>query len=519
VVRNPDGTTTTTTGISPDLIEQGAAALAGITGGVAGIGFRAGDALFGAILNAVRSDNTSNLLSIPSTFTLDNQEARFLVGQEIPITTGEALSPNFDNAFRTVQRQNVGITLQVRPQINAGGAIKMDLRVEVSSIAGPAAARSQDFILNKRESENTLVVEDGEIAVIGGLLDENERRTIEKIPLLGDLPVIGNLFRSRGRERNKTNLMIFIRPTIVRSPAEQRAVAARRYDYIATSSRRRTRCASPRSTSWCRDYMGTVPPNTPAELRPDAVLVDPTQLPGVGGAERRPLPRPCPRPLPRAGAGADAARWAAATSAGAAQMKIGRGQEVVLEESEVVVEPAIDAASEPAQMPVRIPYAFARKHGVVLVGSTNGHLKVAMREGADPTALIELRRWLARPFAMEFVAPEGVRPAARRQLRDERRGGGRQCRRSRHRRGSGASGRGSVVGGSARHVRQRAGHSPDQRPDRRCGTAGRQRHPHRAVRDRPGRADAQGRRAAGGAAPAAARRAGGGEPHQGDGAA
>jgi general secretion pathway protein D len=310
VVRNPDGTTTTTTGISPDLIEQGAAALAGITGGVAGIGFRAGDALFGAILNAVRSDNTSNLLSIPSTFTLDNQEARFLVGQEIPITTGEALSPNFDNAFRTVQRQNVGITLQVRPQINAGGAIKMDLRVEVSSIAGPAAARSQDFILNKRESENTLVVEDGEIAVIGGLLDENERRTIEKIPLLGDLPVIGNLFRSRGRERNKTNLMIFIRPTIVRSPAEQRAVAARRYDYIRDQQQAQNPLREPTLDELVRDYMGTVPPNTPAELRPDAVLVDPTQLPGVGGAEVEAIAAPVPAaaapaqvqvPMPRDG--------------------------------------------------------------------------------------------------------------------------------------------------------------------------------------------------------------------------
>ena len=95
--------------------------------------------------------------------TLDNQEARILVGQEIPITTGEALSPNFDNAFRTVQRQNVGITLQVRPQINAGGAIKLDLRVEVSSIAGPVSARFQDLILNKRETENTIIVDDGEI--------------------------------------------------------------------------------------------------------------------------------------------------------------------------------------------------------------------------------------------------------------------------------------------------------------------------------------------------------------------
>jgi general secretion pathway protein D len=298
VIRNPDGTTTTTTGISQDLIEQGAAALAGITGGVAGVGLRAGDALFGAILNAVRADNSSNLLSIPSTMTLDNQEARFLVGQEIPVTTGEALSPNFDNAFRTVQRQNVGITLQVRPQINAGGAIKMDLRVEVSSIAGPVSSRVQDLILNKRESENTLVVEDGEIAVIGGLLDENERRTLEKIPLLGDLPLVGNLFRSRGRERNKTNLMIFIRPTIIRSPAEARAIAARRYDYIRDQQLAQNPLREPSLDELVRDYMGTVPPTTPAELRPDDIVVDPTALPGVGGAEPEALPAPVEAPMP-----------------------------------------------------------------------------------------------------------------------------------------------------------------------------------------------------------------------------
>jgi general secretion pathway protein D len=275
--------TTTTTGLTNETIANAANAIGGITGGVAGIGLRAGDALFGAILNAVRSDNTSNLLSIPSTMTLDNQEARFLVGQEIPITTGEALSPNFDNAFRTVQRQNVGITLQVRPQINAGGAIKMDLRVEVSSIAGPAAARSQDFILNKRESENTLVVEDGEIAVIGGLLDENERRTLEKIPLLGDLPLIGNLFRSRGRDRNRTNLMIFIRPTIIRSPADARAIAARRYDYIRDQQLAQNPLREPTIDELVRDYMGTVPPSTPVELRPNDIIVNPTALQGVGG--------------------------------------------------------------------------------------------------------------------------------------------------------------------------------------------------------------------------------------------
>jgi len=284
--------------ITDELARSAATALSGITGGVAGIGLRAGDALFGAILNAVRADNTSNLLSIPSTFALDNAEARFLVGQEIPITTGEALSPNFDNAFRTVQRQNVGITLQVRPQINAGGAIKMDLRVEVSSIAGPAAARSQDFILNKRESENTLVVQDGEIAVIGGLLDENERRTIEKIPLLGDLPLIGNLFRSRGRERNKTNLMIFIRPTIVRSPEESRAIAARRYDYIRDQQLGQNPVREPSIDELVRDYMGTVPPTTPVELRPNDIVVDPTQLPGIGGGDSPAPAGPAPAAAP-----------------------------------------------------------------------------------------------------------------------------------------------------------------------------------------------------------------------------
>ncbi|HEY0114266.1 MAG TPA: type II secretion system secretin GspD [Allosphingosinicella sp.] len=280
--------------VSDDLIRGAANALSGITGGVAGVGLRVGDAIFGSILNAVQSDNNSNLLSIPSTMTLDNQEARFLVGQEIPITTGEALSSNFDNAFRTVQRQNVGITLQVRPQINAGGAIKMDLRVEVSSIAGPVSSSFQDLILNKRETENTIVVDDGQIVVIGGLLDANERRTLEKIPLLGDLPLIGNLFRSRGRERNRTNLMIFIRPTILRSAADARAIAARRYDYIRDQQLAQNPLREPSIDELVRDYMGTVPPSTPVELRPTDIIVDPTTLPGIGGAEPEQAPAPVP---------------------------------------------------------------------------------------------------------------------------------------------------------------------------------------------------------------------------------
>jgi hypothetical protein len=283
----------------------------------------------------------------------------------------------------------------------------MDLRVEVSSIAGPAAARSQDFILNKRESENTLVVEDGEIAVIGGLLDENERRTIEKIPLLGDLPVIGNLFRSRGRERNKTNLMIFIRPTIVRSPAEQRAVAARRYDYIRDQQQAQNPLREPTLDelvprlhgNGAAEHAGRAAPRRGAG-GPDAIAG--CRRGGAGGRGRARARGRCARR--RCRCRCRAMGGGHVSGSGADEDRPGTGSRA--RTSDVVVEPAIDAASEPAQMPVRIPYAFARKHGVVLVGSTNGHLKVAMREGADPTALIELRRWLARPFAMEFVAPE-----------------------------------------------------------------------------------------------------------------
>ena len=272
VTTGTGSTTTTTTGTGEDLIDAAAAQLAGIQGGLAGFAVRNSNAIFGAIVNAVRSDNSSNILSTPSIMTLDNQEARILVGQEIPITTGEALSPNFDNAFRTVQRQNVGITLEVRPQINAGGTIKLDLRQEVSSIAGPVSSNFQDLILNKREIETTITVDDGDIVGIGGLLDDNDRRTFDRIPLLGDIPILGNLFRSRGRSRARTNLMVFIRPTILRTAEDAQAVAARRYDYIRGHQLIANPNREPTLDELVRDYLGTVPP---AVQQPDDQVVAP----------------------------------------------------------------------------------------------------------------------------------------------------------------------------------------------------------------------------------------------------
>jgi general secretion pathway protein D len=293
-----NGQVVTTTQNSPvaDALQEAAVnSVLGATGGIGGLAFRAGNAIFGAIINAVKSDSKSNILSTPSIMTLDNQEARILVGQEIPITTGEALSPNFDNQFRTVDRENVGITLEVLPQINAGGSIKLNLRQEVSSIAGPVSGRSSDLILNKREIETVITVDDGEIVGIGGLLDDNERRTIEKIPFLGDLPAVGNLFKSKSRSRAKTNLMVFIRPTILRSPEDARAMTERRYGYIRGMQYQQDPEAEPSIDELVREYMGMVPPNPappppapadPADYVPGARPGDSVVAPPPSGTPR-----------------------------------------------------------------------------------------------------------------------------------------------------------------------------------------------------------------------------------------
>lgn len=273
-----NGTTTTTTennAISDQLAEAAVSSILNAGGGFAGFADKIGkNGVFAAIINAVQTDTKSNILSTPSVLTLDNQEARLLVGQEIPITTGQALSNNFENQFRTVQRENVGIQLEVKPQINAGGAIKLFLRQEVSSIAGPVASGSADLILNKREIETTVTVDDGEIIALGGLLDDNERRTIEAIPLLSRIPAIGELFKSRSRSHVKTNLMVFIRPTILRSPADAQRLAAQRYGYIRGEQIRYGKPGEePGIDELVTDYMGTVAPAAP----PVAAATPPAQ--------------------------------------------------------------------------------------------------------------------------------------------------------------------------------------------------------------------------------------------------
>ncbi len=207
--------------------------LLGVSGFAVGLGGSNTDGtIFGAILTAIKEDDTSNVLSTPSVVTLDNQEAQLSVGQEIPITTGEAVGDNFQNAFRTVSREQVGVILEVTPQINEGGTVTLEIRQESSSIAGPVISTSTDLITNKREISTTAVVDDGEILVIGGLIDENRSTREDKVPFLGDVPLAGNLFKNQARQKDRRNLMVFIRPTILRDQESARRATDKKLDYV-----------------------------------------------------------------------------------------------------------------------------------------------------------------------------------------------------------------------------------------------------------------------------------------------
>lgn len=287
-------TTVTTNSAIGDALQQNAAdAILGARGGFGGFATSlGGSAVLGAIINAVQSDTDSNVLSTPSLTVNNNLKGSILFGQEIPVSTGEALSNNFDNAFRTIQRQNVGVELEVTPQINAGGEVRMELRQQVSSIAGPVSDDFGELIINKREINTTVTVGNGEIIALGGLLDDNERRTIQKIPFLGDIPIIGELFKSRGKSRVKTNLMVFIRPTILQDPNDARRFSSARYGYIRGRQLLQNPDREPSLDTLVRDYLGTVPPV--AAPRPDdQIIYAPGDVPAVsdsGLIEQAPLP-------------------------------------------------------------------------------------------------------------------------------------------------------------------------------------------------------------------------------------
>lgn len=195
---------------------------------------------FGALVSALASNTRSNLLSTPSLLTLDNQEAEIIVGQNVPFKTGSYAtnSNGADNPFTTVERKDVGISLKIKPYINEGSTLRLEVQQEVSDIA-PAVAGvdSSDLITNKRALKSTILADDGEIIVIGGLIKDSVRTQTSGVPLLRDIPYLGALFRWSRDTQVKSNLMVFLRPTIVRRGQDLSALSRQRYQDLRDQRR------------------------------------------------------------------------------------------------------------------------------------------------------------------------------------------------------------------------------------------------------------------------------------------
>lgn len=184
---------------------------------------------FASFITALNKDSDSNVLSTPSLVTMDNEEAYIQVGQEVPIITGSTASSNNSNPFQTIERKDIGIKLKVTPQINEGDAIKLIIEQEVSTLSGVQAS---DIVTNKRIISTTVLIDDGSTLALGGLISEDIQESTSKVPLLGDIPYMGRLFRTDETKRNKRNLMVFIRPTIIRDQAVANSISRQKYNYI-----------------------------------------------------------------------------------------------------------------------------------------------------------------------------------------------------------------------------------------------------------------------------------------------
>jgi general secretion pathway protein D len=218
---------------------SGVGGLAGLVlpeGMTLGIGrFNSDTFNFGVLLRALQGDGSTNVLSTPSLLTLDNQEAEIVVGQNVPFLTGSfstvsgGTTPT--NPFQTIQRQDVGLTLKVKPQINEGNTIKLDVEQKVDSLAAGVRGAA-DLVTNTRSIKTTVLVDNGEVVVLGGLLKDDLQETEQKVPGLGDLPLLGGLFRYKSTTKEKTNLMVFLHPVIMRDEALLARVSGEKYSFM-----------------------------------------------------------------------------------------------------------------------------------------------------------------------------------------------------------------------------------------------------------------------------------------------
>ena len=232
MVQFADGTTTPISAStfidsmgSSDSSDDSKAALAGVSG--AALGFYHGD--WFALLTALQTDTKSDVLATPSLSTMDNQEAEFNVGQEVPVKTGSQSSTDASTVYNTIERKTVGTKLKFKPQINEGDSVLLEIEQEVSSVDSASANSDLGSTFNVRTIKNTVLVKSGETVVLGGLLDEKTNETVSKVPLLGDIPVVGELFKATNTTKTKRNLMVFIRPVILRDPVTYSGISNAKY--------------------------------------------------------------------------------------------------------------------------------------------------------------------------------------------------------------------------------------------------------------------------------------------------
>jgi general secretion pathway protein D len=247
-----------------------------------------------ALAHLLESDSDANILSTPNLLTLDNEEAKIIIGQNVPFITGsyaQAASSGTSgtvNPFQTIERKDVGLTLKVKPQISEGGNVKLQILQEVSSV-DTSQSNTSGIITNKRSIETTVLVGDGEPIVLGGLIQDSVTNGVDKVPGLGDLPLLGALFRSETRNRSKTNLMVFLRPVVVRNPEVMNGLTQGRYDYI-----RNIYGGAPAPKRW---LMPDIAPGKLPDLKLDGVLAATpapisSPIPATKPAAAKPAPDP-----------------------------------------------------------------------------------------------------------------------------------------------------------------------------------------------------------------------------------
>ena len=248
----------------------------------------AGGLGLGALAHSLESDGNANILSTPNMITLDNELASIQVGQNVPILSGQftTTSGTASNPFQTIDRREVGLTLKVRPQISEGGTVKMVIYHETSSVDKSTLTASAGITLNKRVIENNVIADDGQIIVLGGLIEDTEGDGTDKVRGLGDIPVLGNLFKYQTRTRKKTNLMVFLRPVVIRNKEQSTSLATDRYDYMRAAQE----AVKPADSILVKDLgqpllpqlQNGVPVGSGAVARPVPPAPFPSRAPGAG---------------------------------------------------------------------------------------------------------------------------------------------------------------------------------------------------------------------------------------------